>query len=155
MVVIDDAGRLINPMIVDGQIQGAAAQAIGQILLEELVYGDDGQLRTTTLADYAIPIAGTVPRVDIGHRETPSPLLGGFRGAGEAAIVSGPAAIVNAIADAVAPLGVRITQTNLSSSRLRGLLRDAGVSIDPVAGRRFTRPRPPQHGADRLTASAT
>lgn len=137
MVVVDDAGRLINPMIVDGQIQGAAAQAIGQVLLEELVYGADGQLRTTTLADYAIPTSGTVPRVEIVHRETPSPLLGGFRGAGEAAIVSGPAALVNAVADALAPLGVQVRQTNLSAGRVRALLREAGVPLAPERGCRF------------------
>jgi len=137
VVVVDDAGRLINPMIVDGQIQGAAAQAIGQVLLEELVYGTDGQLRTTTLADYAIPTSGTVPRVEIVHRETPSPLLGGFRGAGEAAIVSGPAALVNAVADALAPLGVQVLQTNLSAGRVRALLREAGVALSPERGCRF------------------
>lgn len=135
--VVDDAGTIINPMIVDGQIQGAAAQAIGQTLLEELVYDQNGQLLTTTLSDYLIPTAGTVPRVFIEHRETPSALIGGFRGAGEAAIVAGPAALVNGVADALRPLGIDVLQTNLSASRVRALLRDAGVMIDPVMGLRY------------------
>ncbi|MAT04171.1 MAG: hypothetical protein CL424_03895 [Acidimicrobiaceae bacterium] len=137
MLVVDDAGRVINPMIVDGQIQGAAAQAIGQVLLEELIYSDEGQPLTTTLADYLLPTSTTVPRVRIEHRETPSELAGGFRGAGEAAIVSGPAALVNAVADALSPAGIRVTQTNLSPARVRALIRGAGVEIDAASGLHF------------------
>ena len=132
-----DCGRIINPMIVDGQLQGAFAQAIGALLLEEIVYGDDGQILTSTLLDYLVPAFGNVPRIRALHRETPSALPGGFRGAGEGALIVMTAAIANAVADAVKPLGVRVTQTNLSASRVRRLLRAAGVAVDPVAGVRF------------------
>jgi aerobic carbon-monoxide dehydrogenase large subunit len=133
-VIVHDCGRVINPTIVEGQIQGAFAQAVGGVLLEELVYSDDGQLLTSSLFDYLVPQFGSVPRVRIDHRETPSETLGGFRGAGEGGIIVMPAAIVSAVADAVQPLGVRITQTNLSAPRLRKALRDAGVQVDPLAG---------------------
>jgi carbon-monoxide dehydrogenase large subunit len=132
-----DCGRIINPMIVDGQIQGAFAQAVGAVLLEEIHYGDDGQILTSTLLDYLVPAFGNVPKLEAIHRETPSALPGGFRGAGEGALIVMTAAIANAVADAVKPLGVKVTQTNLSASRVRALLREAGVAIDPVAGLRF------------------
>jgi carbon-monoxide dehydrogenase large subunit len=133
-VIVHDCGRMINPTLVEGQIQGAFAQAVGSVLLEELVYSDDGQLLTSSLFDYLVPQFGSVPRVRIVHRETPSETLGGFRGAGEGGIIVMPAAIANAVADAVQPLGARITQTNLSAPRLRKALRDAGVQVDPLAG---------------------
>jgi carbon-monoxide dehydrogenase large subunit len=136
-VIAHDCGRVINPMIVDGQIQGAFAQAVGAVFLEEIVYGDDGQLLTSSLVDYMVPSFGSVPRVRIVHRETPSPLPGGFRGAGEGAIIVMPAAFANAVADALKPVGVPIRQTALSAPRLRVLLREAGVDIDPLGGLRF------------------
>ncbi len=136
-VVVHDCGRVINPMIVDGQIQGAFAQAVGAVFLEEIVYGDDGQLLTSSLLDYLIPAFGNVPRVRIVHRETPSPLLGGFRGAGEGAIIVMPAAFANAVHDALRPVGVRIRQTALSAPRVRALLRAHGVSVDPLGGLRL------------------
>jgi carbon-monoxide dehydrogenase large subunit len=135
--IVHDCGRVINPMIVDGQIQGAFAQAVGAVLLEEIVYGEDGQLLTSSLLDYLIPAFGSVPKARIVHRETPSDLLGGFRGAGEAGIIVMPAAIANAVHDALKPLGVKITQTNLGATHVRALLRDAGVAVDPVAGARL------------------
>jgi carbon-monoxide dehydrogenase large subunit len=141
-VIVHDCGRIINPLILEGQIQGAFAQAIGAVLFEELVYSDDGQLLTTSLLDYRIPGFGDVPRLRIVHRETPSATLGGFRGAGEAGIIVMTAAIANAVHDALRPLGVRITQTNLSPSRLRTLLRDAGVRADPLAGMRLSALKP-------------
>jgi carbon-monoxide dehydrogenase large subunit len=141
-VIVHDCGRVINPLVLEGQIQGAFAQAIGAVLFEELVYSADGQLLTSTLLDYAIPAFGNVPRVRIVHRETPSALPGGFRGAGEAGIIVMPAAIANAVHDALHPLGVRITQTNLGPARLRALLRAAGVRADPLAEARLG-PGPP------------
>lgn len=134
--MVHDCGTVINPMIVDGQIQGAFAQAVGTVLFEELVYDENGQLLTATLLDYLIPAFGSVPRARPVHVETPSPLLGGFRGAGEAAIIAAPAALVNAVHNALAPLGVAVNQTNLGRSRVRALLRDAGVEIDPVRNHR-------------------
>lgn len=136
-VIVHDCGRIINPTIVDGQIQGAFAQAVGAVFLEEIRYGNDGQLLTSSLLDYLIPTFGSVPKVRVVHRETPSPHLGGFRGAGEGAIIVMPAAFANAVEDALRPTGVRIRQSALSAPRLRDLLRDAGIGSDPLGGMRL------------------
>jgi carbon-monoxide dehydrogenase large subunit len=109
-VVVEDCGPVINPMIVEGQIHGAVAQGIGEALSERLVYDGDGQLLTGTLMDYALPAAGAMPAPTIGHLETPSPLTpGGYKGMGEGGTIGAPAAIANAVADAVKPLGVAVT----------------------------------------------
>ncbi len=109
-VVVEDCGPVINPMIVEGQIHGAVAQGIGEALSERLVYDESGQLLTGTLMDYALPTAATLPAFTIGHLETPSPLTpGGFKGMGEGGTIGAPAAIANAVADAVKPLGVGVT----------------------------------------------
>jgi carbon-monoxide dehydrogenase large subunit len=108
--VVEDCGPVINPMIVEGQIHGAVAQGIGEALGERLVYDESGQLQTGTLMDYALPTAATLPSFTIGHLETPSPLTpGGFKGMGEGGTIGAPAAIANAVADAVKPLGVAVT----------------------------------------------
>jgi carbon-monoxide dehydrogenase large subunit len=141
-VRIDDAviahycGTIINPMIVDGQILGAWAQALGSVFLEEVAYDADGQPLSASLLDYRIPTCGGVPRPRVVHREHPSPLEGGFRGAGEAAIIVCPPAIANAIEDALRPLGVAIRQTNLGPARLRALVREHGVPFDALASAR-------------------
>jgi carbon-monoxide dehydrogenase large subunit len=109
-VVVEDCGPVINPLIVDGQIHGALAQGIGEALLEGLVYDADGQLLTGTLMDYALPRAGDLPPFEIGHLETPSPLMpGGVKGMGEGGTIGAPAAIANAVADAVRDLGLSVT----------------------------------------------
>jgi carbon-monoxide dehydrogenase large subunit len=133
VTIVHDCGTVINPMILDGQIHGAFAQAVGATLFEELVYDANGQPLTSTLLDYAIPAFGDVPKPRIVHRETPSPTLGGFRGAGEGPIIVTPAMIANAVHDALRPVGVTVTQTNLSPPRVRALLRAAGVAPDPLA----------------------
>jgi carbon-monoxide dehydrogenase large subunit len=133
--IVHDCGRIINPAIVDGQIQGAFAQAVGSVFLEEFVYDSVGQPQTTTLLDYLVPTFGSVPRARIRHRETPSALAGGFRGAGEAAIILAPAALVNAVADALSPLGVKIMQTNLGARHIRELLRQASVPRSSLSPR--------------------
>ncbi len=108
--LVEDCGPVINPLIVEGQIHGAVAQGIGEALSERLVYDEDGQLLTGTFMDYALPVAGTLPRFTVGHLETPSPLTpGGYKGMGEGGTIGAPAAIANAVADAVRPLGVAIT----------------------------------------------
>lgn len=135
--MVHDCGVVINPMTLEGQIHGAFAQAIGAVLLEELNYSEDGQPLNTTMLDYSIPGFGDVPAPRIIHRETPSALLGGFRGAGEGAIIVSPSAIANAVHDALHPLGVKVAQTNLGPNRIRDLLRAAGAPIDPLAGVRF------------------
>ena len=123
--LVEDCGPVINPLIVEGQIHGAVAQGIGEALLEGVVYGDDGQLLTATLMDYALPKADDVPPPEIGHLETPSPVTpGGVKGMGEGGTIGAPAAIANAVADAVRGLGVRVTRLPI---RAESLLR-AGVA---------------------------
>jgi carbon-monoxide dehydrogenase large subunit len=118
VVMVHDAGRLINPALVDGQILGGFAQGLGAALLEEIVYDADGNPLTTNLVDYTIPTAPDVPPVRIVHLETPSQVLGGFRGVGEAGIITAPALLANAVADALAPLGVAITDDRLSPAAM-------------------------------------
>jgi carbon-monoxide dehydrogenase large subunit len=109
-VVVEDCGPVINPMIVEGQIHGAVAQGLGEALSERLVYDESGQLVTGTLMDYALPVAATLPAFTLGHLETPSPLTpGGYKGMGEGGTIGAPAAVANAVADAVRPLGVTVT----------------------------------------------
>ena len=109
-VVVEDCGPVVNPTIVEGQIHGAVAQGLGEALLESIVYDGDGQLLTATLKDYALPKAADVPSFEIGHLETPSPLTpGGVKGMGEGGTIGAPAALANAVADAVRPLGGRVT----------------------------------------------
>jgi len=106
-VVVEDCGPVINPMLVEGQIHGAVAQGLGEALLEELVYDGEGQLLTATLMDYALPRADVMPNLEIGHLETPSPRMpGGFKGMGEGGTIGAPAALANAVADAVRPAPV-------------------------------------------------
>jgi carbon-monoxide dehydrogenase large subunit len=108
--VVEDCGPMINPTIVEGQIHGALAQGIGEALGEQLVYDERGQLVTGTLMDYPMPVASALPSFTVGHLETPSPHTpGGVKGMGEGGTVGAPAAIANAVADALRPLGVSVT----------------------------------------------
>ena len=118
-VIVEDGGKLINPMIVDGQILGGAAQGIGTALYEEMPYDDAGQPLATTLADYLLPSAAEVPSIRIDHMETPSPYtLFGQKGLGEGGAIAPPAAIANAVNDALAPLAVEITESPLTPRRI-------------------------------------
>jgi carbon-monoxide dehydrogenase large subunit len=119
-VVVEDCGPVINPMIVEGQIHGAVAQGLGEALGERLVYDASGQLLTGTLMDYALPAATAVPSFTLDHLETPSPLTpGGYKGMGEGGTIGAPAALANAVADAVKPLGVAVTALPILAERLR------------------------------------
>ena len=119
--LVEDCGRVINPLIVEGQIHGAVAQGIGEALLESVVYDDDGQLLTATLMDYALPRADDLPLLEIGHLETPSPITpGGVKGMGEGGTIGAPATIANAVADAVRRLGVQITTLPIRPESLLG-----------------------------------
>jgi len=119
--LVEDCGRVINPLIVEGQIHGAVAQGIGEALLESVVYDDDGQLLTATLMDYALPRADDLPLLEIGHLETPSPITpGGVKGMGEGGTIGAPATIANAVADAVRHLGVQITTLPIRPESLLG-----------------------------------
>jgi CO/xanthine dehydrogenase Mo-binding subunit len=123
-----DIGKAVNPMIVDGQLVGALGQGIGGALLEELVYDENAQLLTTTFMDYLLPTAMEMPGTAAVRilEETPTPLNPlGVKGAGEGGSSGCGAAIANAVADALAPLGVSITALPLSPDRLLALIRDA------------------------------
>jgi carbon-monoxide dehydrogenase large subunit len=118
-VVVDDCGTVINPLVVEGQVHGGVAHGIGNALLEEVVYDAAGQLATGTLMDYALPRADDVPPLEVHHVVTPSPLNPlGVKGAGEGGTLPAPAAIANAIADALGRLGVEITEMPLTRERL-------------------------------------
>jgi carbon-monoxide dehydrogenase large subunit len=118
-VVVEDCGTVLNPMIVEGQIHGAVVQGIGEALSEALIYAADGQLTTATLMDYAIPKADDVPPLEIAHLETPSPVTPlGVKGMGEGGTIGAPAAIANAVADAVRHRGVAITALPIRAEQL-------------------------------------
>jgi carbon-monoxide dehydrogenase large subunit len=124
-VVAEDCGRIINPMIVDGQVHGGVAQGIGAALLEELVYDENGQLVSASLADYIIPSAVEIPAMEVIHVESCSAVAGGFRGMGEGGTIGAPAAIANAIADALSPLGIDISILPMTPQRIFTLLEQA------------------------------
>ena len=125
-VVVEDCGRMVNPLIVDGQVHGGVAQGIGAALLEEIVYDDQGQLLSGTLMDYVVPSACEIPTMEVHHVETPSPVaLGGFRGMGEGGTIGAPAAIANAVADALAPLQIEIAELPVTPERLFRLIGKA------------------------------
>jgi carbon-monoxide dehydrogenase large subunit len=125
-VIAEDGGTLINPMVVDGQIYGGAAQGIGTALYEEMPYDGAGQPLASTLADYMLPGATEVPAVRIVHMETPSPYTAfGQKGIGEGGAIAPPAAIVNAVNDALAGLGVELTETPVTPRRVLGALAAA------------------------------
>jgi carbon-monoxide dehydrogenase large subunit len=121
-VATEDVGTVINPAVVEGQIIGGIAQGIGEALLEELVYDETGQPRTVTLADYLIPSALEIPRIELHHANTPSAALGGFKGCGEGSIIGALGAVACAVADALSRKGGDIHDFPASPERvLRGL----------------------------------
>jgi aerobic carbon-monoxide dehydrogenase large subunit len=124
-VMVNDSGRIINPMIVEGQLVGGAAHAIGNALYEWMGYDDAAQPLTTTFADYLIPTATEVPRIEVAFAEFPSPLNPlGVKGVGESGCVPAAGAIVSAIENALAPFGVRINEYPVTPARLFALLAD-------------------------------
>jgi carbon-monoxide dehydrogenase large subunit len=127
-VVVSDSGRLINPMIAEGQIVGGIAQGLGGALLEHLVYDADGQLLSSSLLDYAVPTARNVPMVEMVHLEIPSPLNPlGVKGLGEGGAVGAHAAVANAVADALLPLGIKVRATPLSPGIVGPLVQRRGA----------------------------
>jgi aerobic carbon-monoxide dehydrogenase large subunit len=122
-VVVEDAGVLINPMIVDGQVQGGAAQGVGAALFEEMPFDAQGQPLASTLADYLLPGCPEVPNVRIIHMETPSPYTEfGQKGVGEGGAIGPGAAIANAVNDALAPLGVELNEIPMTPRRILAAL---------------------------------
>jgi len=119
IIWVDDAGTVVNPMLVEGQLRGGLAQGLGEALMERIVYDADGQLLTGSLMDYAVPRAEDIPPVTLASRVTPSPSnLLGAKGVGEAGCIGVPAAIVNAAIDALAPFGVRHLDMPLTPEKL-------------------------------------
>ena len=124
-IVSEDCGPMINPSVVEGQIAGGTVQGIAGVLFEHLAYDADGNPVTTSLADYLMPSAAEMPSLEFGHVETPGPGPGGYKGVGEGGAIGAPAAVVNAIADALAPLGLAITRTPLGPAEIVGLVNAA------------------------------
>ena len=123
-VVVEDAGILINPMIVDGQLHGGITQGIAGALYEEIVYDDGGNILTTSLMDYLPPTVAEVPEIEIHHLVTVSNAsITGAKGLGEGGTIGAPAAIINAISDALRPLGIEVNETPATPARLRRLVR--------------------------------
>jgi carbon-monoxide dehydrogenase large subunit len=121
---VDDCGVMLNPMVVEGQIAGAVAQGIGGALYEECPYDADGNYLAGSLLDYLYPSSMEIPQIEIAHIETPSTVTeGGVKGVGEGGTIAAPAAVVNAVADALSPFNVRIESTPLDPNRVRALLR--------------------------------
>ncbi|MSQ70072.1 MAG: xanthine dehydrogenase family protein molybdopterin-binding subunit [Betaproteobacteria bacterium] len=134
-VILHDCGRMINPTMVEGQVLGAVVHGIGATLFEWMRYDENGQPLTGTYADYLLPTADVLPRFEILHMETPTPLNPlGVKGAGESGTIGAPAAIVAAIEDALAPLGVTIRELPVTPARLQRLIQAARArsDVDPV-----------------------
>jgi carbon-monoxide dehydrogenase large subunit len=130
--VAEDCGKLVNPMIVDGQVHGGVAQGIGAALYEEVVYDAQGQIMTASLVDYLVPSACEIPPLHVTHIESASPTtLGGFRGMGEGGTIGAPAAIANAVADALSPLGIEINELPITPERLFRLIEAARAKTKP------------------------
>ena len=121
-VMVHDCGTVINPAVLDGQLQGGFAQGVAAVLHERVVYDEHGQPRTAGLHDYLVPTAVETVPLRVVHQCTPSDLAGGFRGAAEGPIIAAPAALVSAVNDALAPLGVAVAGTDLSPLTLFGLI---------------------------------
>ncbi|SED56201.1 xanthine dehydrogenase family protein molybdopterin-binding subunit [Rhodobacter sp. 24-YEA-8] len=129
-VVSEDCGRIINPMIVDGQVHGAVAQGIGAALLEEIIHDDAGQSVAASLADYLLPVATDIPEIAIVHIEADLPNnVGGIRGMGEGGTIGAPATIANALSDALAHLGVGINLLPATPDRLFQAVRAAEKQV--------------------------
>jgi len=126
--VTHDSGVLVNPQICDGQVLGGIAQGIGIALYEGMVWGEGGQPQTTTYLDYVLPLSVDVPDVEIEHLITPSPFVpGGMKGLGEGGTIASPAAIGNAVADAIPEIAGALLETPLSPDRLWTLMDEAGL----------------------------
>ena len=127
-VVAEDCGKVINPMIVDGQVQGGVAQGIGAALFEEMKYNENGQLETATLADYLIPNSLDVPEISISHLENFLPNnIGKFKGMGEGGTIGATGAIANAVSDALKHLNIEITELPITPNKLYNLISNKDI----------------------------
>ncbi|GAB6876541.1 molybdopterin cofactor-binding domain-containing protein [Thermaerobacter litoralis] len=136
-VVVHDCGRVINPLVLDGQIHGGVAQGIGGCFYERLCYDEHGQLLNASFMDYLLPTAAEVPPIETAHIETPSPLNPlGIKGAGEAGVIPVPALFADAIEDALEPFGIRVDHMPIDPNWLAEQIREAraGRARDERAG---------------------
>ncbi|HEX3548435.1 MAG TPA: xanthine dehydrogenase family protein molybdopterin-binding subunit [Mycobacterium sp.] len=124
-IVSEDVGPMINPNVVEGQIAGGTVQGIGGALLENLAYDDDGNPLSSTFVDYLLPTATEVPSIEFGHIEIPGPGVGGYKGVGEGGAIGSTPAVINAINDALAPLGVTLTRLPASPAAIVELIEQA------------------------------
>ncbi len=139
-LAVEDAGRIINPLIADGQVHGGIVQGIGNALLEEIVYDALGNVLTATLADYLPPTVREVPPIELQHIETPAASsVTGAKGLGEGGAIGAPAAILNAVNDALSPFAVSIDEMPATPQRIRAALRAAGIG-DRGSGNRMLIP---------------
>jgi aerobic carbon-monoxide dehydrogenase large subunit len=121
-IAVEDCGPMINPNIVEGQIAGGTAQGIAGVLYEHLAYGEDGNPVATTFMDYLVPTASEIPEIEFGHVDTPGPGPGGYKGVGEGGVLGSVPAVANAVADALAPFGVKVSRLPLTPSAILDLL---------------------------------
>jgi carbon-monoxide dehydrogenase large subunit len=122
-VVSEDCGVMINPAIVEGQIDGGIVQGIGGVLLEEFVYDEHGNPLTTTFLDYLLPTSADVPLIEHGHVETPATTPGHYKGVGEGGAIGAPPAVANAVNDAISQVGATVFEHPLTPPRLRAALQ--------------------------------
>ena len=128
-VYVHDCGTIVNPTIVEGQIQGGVAQGIGAALFEALPYDDEGQPLFATFMEYVLPTAAELPRITMEHQHTPSPHIpGGMKGVGEAGAIGSPAAVVAAIEDALTEYGARITETPVTPAAIVAMVTEPKVA---------------------------
>ncbi|MBI2715432.1 MAG: xanthine dehydrogenase family protein molybdopterin-binding subunit [Rhizobiales bacterium] len=138
-LVAEDAGRIINPMIADGQVHGGIAQGIGNALLEEIIYDESGGILTANLADYMPPTAREIPPIELHHIETPSTTsITKAKGLGEGGCIGAPAAIINAINDALSEYGVQIDEMPATPQRIRAALRASSLPSPLWGGEKGT-----------------
>lgn len=131
LVIAEDCGQMLNPMVVDGQILGAIAQGIGGAFLELLPYDENGQLQAGSLADYLLPGMTDVPNTEIRHFSSPGRTEGGVKGTGEGGMVALPGALLAAVADALVPFGVKVTKSPIGPSDIVELIQASKRAADP------------------------
>ena len=124
-VISEDCGEMINPNVVEGQIAGGVVQGIGGVFYEHFRYDDAGNPTTTTFMDYLLPTAAEVPDLEYGHVVTPALTPGGHKGLGEGGAIAAPAALMNAVRDALYPLGISLTDQPMSPDRILDLIEQA------------------------------
>ncbi|HKD56696.1 MAG TPA: molybdopterin cofactor-binding domain-containing protein, partial [Hyphomicrobiaceae bacterium] len=120
---VEDCGRIINPLLVDEQVRGGIVQGLGGALYEHCIYSPEGQLLVGSMADYLVPMAAEMPDIEVGHVETPTnESLLGAKGAGEAGTAGAPAAVMNAINDALRPFGAKVFAQPFTPERILAAL---------------------------------